>query len=169
MNRIFIRHQKTKINHIIRSICAILFLSFSHNCCAQLYLDTNKTFATEEDFSKSIDGLFHKAILDSTKNAWALLMFKIDESGTILSAHIFRGENIDPSMFYSICATIEDCYDTPFFKKTREQFQEHTINGILRCFLKRDFPKSSSQEHGTCSNTGDKDKLGPAGTGQDCP
>jgi len=143
MNEKQIRYMSVQTNHIVKTICAILFLSFSHSCYAQIYLDTNKIFATEEDWSQSIDGLLQKGILDTTNDAWALLKFKVNRRGIVVSANIVRSANIDPSLFYSICATIEDCYDTPFLKDEIRKYQDHIVNGFLYLSLMRRFPKSS--------------------------
>ena len=146
MNIKQINYRKEQPNHLIWTIFAILFFSFSNNCYAQIYLDTYKSFTTEEEWSQAIDSLFHNGILDPTMDAEVLLMLKIDESGKVLSVHIFKSVNIDPKMFYNICATIEDRYETLFFKKFVNDFQGRLENGALRAFLHRDFPKAESQD-----------------------
>ena len=63
--------------------------------------------------------------------AWAILRVKVDESGKVISAHIVKSANMDTSLFYSICATIEDCYITPFLRKEYMMYQDHLVNGYL--------------------------------------
>lgn len=158
MNRKQTIRRNAQMFHIMWTFYAILFLSFSHNGYAQVHLDTNKIFTTEEDWSKSIDGLFHKGILDSTKESWVLLRFKINENGEVLSSHIVRSANIDPSMYYSICATIEDCYHTPFLKNEVKRYQDHFVNGFLYFSLRRRFPKRSGQGQEVCTDSSGQDK-----------
>ncbi len=57
-----------------------------------------------------VDTLFKEAVIDSTKNANAMLILKIDSLGFVLSAHILNGQNLDSTLFYGICSKIEDCY-----------------------------------------------------------
>lgn len=144
-------------NLMIWAICAILLLSLSHNCNAQIYLDNNKTFKTEEDWSRAIDSLLLKGIIDSTMDAWALLRIKVDESGRVISAHIVRSANIDPSLFYGICATIEDCYSTTFLKGEIKKYQDHLVNGFLYVSNLRRISKSCVSGIGTCTNSSRKD------------
>lgn len=141
-----INYKKALSNHLILTFFVILILSFSHNCYAQGYLDTNKSFTTEEDWSKAIDSLFHIGIVDSTLDAWAILKFKVDGSGKVLSAHIIKSANINHTLFYSICATIEDRYDTPFLKDAVKNYHNHLENGYLYVALKRVFPKTTGQD-----------------------
>lgn len=141
-----INYRKTQTNQLLWSFFTMLLFSFSHNCYAQSYLDTNRSFMTEEDWSKAIDSMFHKGILDSTMDAWAVLRFKVDESGKVMSAHIIKSANIAPTLFYDICATIEDRYTTPFFKDVVKMYQEHLENGALYVALKRSFPKSAGHD-----------------------
>lgn len=133
-----------QLNYVVWIICAILFLSISHNCSAQVYLDKNKNFKTEEDWSRSIDSLFLNGIIDSTMDAWALLRVKVDKRGMVKSAHIVKSVNIDPSLFYNICATIEDCYNTPFFKSEIKKYKDHLVNGYLYANIMRRFPPVAS-------------------------
>lgn len=140
-----INYRKAQANQLLWSFFATLLFSFSHNCYAQSYLDTPKSFITEEDWSKAIDSMFHKGILDSTMDAWAVLKIKVDESGKVMSAHIIKSANIAHTLFYSICATIEDRYNTPFFKDVVKRYQEHLVNGVLYVSQKRSFPKTAGQ------------------------
>jgi len=145
MNKKQINFRKTRSNCLVWTFLAILLSSFSHKCNAQVYLDMNRSFISEEDWNKAIDSMFHKGILDSTVDAWAVLKIKVSESGKVISAHIINSANIDPSLFYNICATIEDCYDTPFLKNVVKMYQDHLENGILYVLQKRDFPKMRGQ------------------------
>lgn len=147
-----INYRKAQSSHLLWIFFATLLLSFSHNCYAQNYLDTPKSFITEEDWSKAIDSMFYKGILDSTMDAWVLLKFKVDESGKVLSAHIIRSKNIAPALFYSICVTIEDCYNTPFLKEVVKMRREHLKNGVLNVSLMRKFPKYHEQKQVDTSN-----------------
>ena len=141
-----LNYRKTQSNHLLRTFLTIILFHFSYNCYAQSYLDTPKSFIAEEDWSKAIDGMFHKGILDSTMDAWAVLKIKVDESGKVMSAHIINSANIAPTLFYSICATIEDRYNALFFKDVVKMYQEHLENGVLYVSLKRNFPKTTNQD-----------------------
>ena len=143
-----INYRKAQSNHLSWTFFTIFLFSFSHNCFAQSYLDTNKSFITEEDWSTAIDSMFYQGILDSTMDAWAVLKIKVDESGKVISAHIIKSANIAPTLFYSICATIEDRYNTPFLKDVVKMYQEHLENGFLYVSLKRDFPKRQFKTRG---------------------
>lgn len=116
---------------IVCTVFAVLYLSFSNNCYAQIYLDTNKIINTEEHWHKAMDSLFYKGKIDTAMKAWALIRMKIDESGKIMSVHIIKSTNIDTSLFYNICATIEDRYYAPFLRDEYIKFQYRSINGFL--------------------------------------
>ncbi len=146
MIRKIYNYKKVQTNHIVWTIYTILFLSFSHNCHAQVHLDTSKVFTTEEDWSKSIDSLFYKGILDTTNDALVILRFKVHNSGKVLSVHVVRSANIDPSLFFRICSTIEDCYATPFLKNEIMKYQNHLVNNYLYLSLTRKFPKRVCQD-----------------------
>lgn len=146
-----ISYIKVQTNQIVWTICTILFLSFPHNCDAQDHLDSSMFFKTEKDWSNAIDRLFQKGIINQTMDAWVLLRVKVDGNGKVISAHIVISENIDTSLFYSICATIEDCYDTPFFKKEYEMHQDHLVNGFLYENIMRKFSKSDGPGQESCT------------------
>ena len=124
-------HRRIQKNSMAWIICAILFLPFPHKSYAQVCLDTYKVINTQEDWNKIMDSLFYGGIVETSEEAWAVIRIKVDESGKILSAHIIKSANIETSMFYRICSTIEDCYYTPFLRNEYMTYQDHLTNGYL--------------------------------------
>lgn len=94
-----------------------LFLFLLFNARSQECYTIQKDVESTEDWNDLLDSLFQQALLDSTDVASALLVLKVDSSGTVMSTHILNSRNMDSTFFYSICSKIEDCYSYSFLIK----------------------------------------------------
>jgi hypothetical protein len=91
----------------------LLLLNAKSQECYTIQKDVEST----EDWKDLLDSLFQQALLDSNDVAYALLVLKVDSSGTVMSTHILNSRNMDSTYFYSICSKIEDCYSYSFLIK----------------------------------------------------
>lgn len=95
-------------------LCLMFIVPLISHVKSQVCYTVQRDIKSYDEWYLLVDTLFKEAVMDSTKNANALLILKMDSLGFALSAHISDSQNFNSKFFHRICSKIEDCYSYSF-------------------------------------------------------